>query len=501
MNEEYKEKYLRLKEKIARINNSKRLNPKLINELQNLVFVVGDQILDLDIHAVILTLIDKFNKISTDNDLSDNLEISKYYDVSKSLMSKEGLVECENCEIVLKYFDVPICITNVNVQPVDQTSLKKKVDCQLSRGLIKFYIKQKNGNSYQYTEIRTVKINMVNSLRPFVDMLYQNNDEIEKIGEAGSVAISKAQRDAISELVKNGKLDVAMEGINQTIEIINNITKETKEIVAVSQLSKMNGQRVLSKIPSNVAVNVSNIVSKNLMDTTLANEKNLTIIMVPGNQPIPLQINPVVDTVIGTIGKKETSIGFPPSNQNTISSKKVGSRASIAVDANLAIIPIGNMTNVETVKITPGSNKTTTSSQNKLVLLSAPTIKGTLVNTNNASQKVEVLENKKIIIFSNENSVVPVSQNLSIMTSINSAQAPNYTPAPQNENTGQISKNNYLESKLVDGPNISLDNSKIAVKIVRNGNANISILEQNPTGNKSSTMYAVQLPYQQKTDP
>ena len=69
---DYKEKYLRLKQQIYQKGNAKRLNPKFVNELSNLAFVINDKILEDDVQAVIFSLIEKFNKISVDNDLCDN---------------------------------------------------------------------------------------------------------------------------------------------------------------------------------------------------------------------------------------------------------------------------------------------------------------------------------------------------------------------------------------------------------------------------------------------
>lgn len=467
MDHNYKEKYLRLKAKIAQKSNSKRFNPKLAKELENLVFVVDDKILEPDAHLIILSLIEKFHKIAVDNDLADSLEISQYYDVT-------GLKPCENCEIVLKYFDIPVCITNVNTQTVDETG-KKRVDCQISRGQIKFFIKQKDGNCYRYSDIRTVKIDNLDSLQHYVEMFYQNTEELEKISESAEIAVAKAQKEIISDLTTNGKLDSTdRKSIDQSIQTINQISTEIKNAAGKSQLSKMNGARILSKIPNNSDVDVANIVAKYLMNTNTANQQNLVAIMVAGNQPIPLQANPLINTVTANITSKEILAG-QTTGENVMETMVAGDRAVISINANLAIVPLHYLTNQASIAISAPS-QSTTALQNKLALYGAA-----LKGDNTGTQIVSL------------NSIVPVSQNLSVMTSVPPDQASHHIPLPQSNN-GQQTAYDYLESKLRGGSNTRISHSKTAIKTVMNGSADTH------QTNKSSTMYPIELPYQQKTN-
>lgn len=441
---DFREKYLHLKEQINQINSLKRLNSKLVHDLGNVLFVVGDQILDNGGHAVILSLVEKFNRIA-DGDLADGLEISKYYDLGK-IMDKIGPDQCENCEIVLKYYDVPICLSNINMQGIDDKSDKNKVNCQVSKGLIKFYVKQKNGNCYYYTDINIAKMDMVNSLQQFTSSIYHNMDEIDKIGNATIIAITIAQTDSISKMVNNGEINIdTFNGITNTIQLINNISTEIKNIASKSQLLKMDQRRILSEIPNQLSINIANIISKNLPVTNLAKEEKISIILVPGECFIPLQANHSVEMILGNIDNEGTTIK-QANGYNTIDNPMVSTRASIMIDANLAIL-------------------------------------------SNDAKKNKDTYNKEI-------TVIPMNENLGIMTTMQAVQAVNYIPLLNgNVETGNP---NRFATKLSHISNIMFDHSKIASRFINN--YNIGEKNRKLLSNNLSTVYAIELPYQQKTE-
>ncbi|XWV24689.1 hypothetical protein QJ856_gp1094 [Tupanvirus deep ocean] len=513
---DYKEKYLKLKRYILEENQrgSGRLNPLFIEQLSNLSFVVGDNVLGDDVHAVILSLVEEFNRIAA-TDLKHNLELSQYYAVGKGLTNKEGILVCENCEIVLKYVDTTVCITNGRVRQhisedagkyyhTNKLGERSEVDCTISRGLVRFYLKQKDGNSYRYTRIRVVNVQSVESLQPFMDAVYQNNDEISKLEEAGNVAISKGQSDAILSTSQSGQLEAnTPDEIMCATKTVNNIITEAKNAVVQSQLSKMNNQRVVSTIPTQSAVNAANTVANTIMKTNAANSKNVTAVMVPSNEPMPLQADTNVETVPAVINSKGISARASGAGTNTMNSRVINNRSSLAVDANVAVIPAKNVVADKNVNVTQPSTKSTTSVTNKLAGVAKNVVNKTedVVEAvaDKTGQVVSDVANKFKDFFNktfdqtntttSTSSVVPVSQNLSVMTSLPQETATTAVPVPQNDNESillpqSIHKSTTLsqrtalrrfENKIArqNSSNISIAQTNQATQTVKNGNTSV----------------------------
>ena len=358
---DYKEKYLRLKQQTSNQRGSGRMNPLFVKQLSDLAFVVGDNVLRDDVRSVIMSLVEQFNRIAV-NDLKNNVELSQYYGAGNGLMTRDGKTQCENCELVLRYEDATVCMSNGRLQ-----GDKPDVECSVSRGLVRFYIKQKDGNTYKYTPIQVVKVDVTNSLQPYTDLLYQNNDEAKKLEEASTIAISRGQSGAIvAAAQKNGLSANNSEGITTSIKNVNRITSEAKNAATTSQLNLMTRERMVSAVPTQSSVNVANTVAQNIMRTRTATENNMTVVMVPDRGPIPMQGGADTDAVPATVSSNGTTI-TSSSKRNTLNSRAVNNRASIAVDANVAVVPVPDVAKSKNVAITTASPKSTTSLYNNLV--------------------------------------------------------------------------------------------------------------------------------------
>lgn len=495
---DYREKYLNLKQYIFENNQrgSGKMNPIFIDHLSNLSFVIGDNVLGDDVHAVILSLIEEFNRIAT-IDLKHNLELSQYYAVGSGLTNKEGILVCENCEIVLKYIDTTVCITNGRVLQhviedgdkyyhVNKMGDKTLIKCVISRGLIRFYLKQKDGNNFKYMKIDTVNVQKVDSLHPFFDTIYQNSDEINKLENASDVAINKGQSDAILSISKNGHLETNTPNeIMHTTKTVNNIITEAKNAVIQSQLRKMNNQRIISTIPTQSAVNAANTVAKSILSTNAAKSGNMIAIMVPNNEPTLLQSDINVDTVSAIIDDNGIVPKTSRTGTNTMNSKIVNNRSSLAVDANVAVIPTKNVISDEKITITPASQKSTTSVTNKLAIAVKDIVNKTENVVDNISNKVKHLVNGNQSIAS----VVPISKNLSVMTPLTHDKAEFYVPVPTNEpkishlsqsaiktlSTSQRTAFKRYENKLMraNSSNIPLNQTNQVSRIASNGNSSV----------------------------
>jgi hypothetical protein len=345
---EYKDKYLELKKQIMNgfvQYGSGKMNPLLVSELSDLSFVVGDNMLGDDVRAIIMSLIDEFNHIAT-NDLKHNYEISQFYAVDKGFTEKGLLDKCDNCEIVLKYIDSTICLTNgmavshfkkINNQFTNKPVLQNQTDCEISRGLIRFYIKQQIGNTYTYTKINIVKVKTIQSFEPFLHMPYQNNEMNKDLENKINIAISKGQSEIISDKAFNSELaDTKSYELETTIKIINSILKEIKKAAIQPQLSEMRQ----FDFPTQSAVDLSQVIAKFVSQTNIAKNRNLTTVLIPGESNIPIGSNPNIQPAIGIIGDNGIEVNEYELDKksSTVTSKNINLRASIAIDANVAIV-------------------------------------------------------------------------------------------------------------------------------------------------------------------
>ena len=462
---DYKQEFLKLKQIIMENNQngSSNLNPLFVNELSNLSFVVGNNILGDDVHAVILSLVEEFNRIAINN-LKHNLELSQYYAVGKGLMAESGMIYCENCEIVLKYIDTTVCLSQgrarLHVSKDDNIPHhNNKVDCNASRGIVRFYVKQKEGSTYKYTNIHTVRVLHGKTLQPYIHTLYQDNDEISKLEDATNIAINRGQSGAILESAASGNLQANnASAVACAIHTVNNIVAETKKAAMPSQLTKMTNGRILTMVPNQTAINSAQIVAKNIMNTNTAKEKNLTAIIVPGNEPIPIQADPMVKTIpamVDATGTKISDIDLSKVS-TTINSKATNSRAALAVDANLAVVPADKVISDKTISV---AQPKTPSFINNLALW--------------ASQALSAA--KDTLKETSTSTIVPVSQDLSVMTPLTEQDAVKQTIQPLSRNTVSSQKTlvRRFEDKLMnDGTTpINITQTKQALAIVNNGNA------------------------------
>lgn len=347
--------YLALKNKIVQKHNELGIiNTAFINELSNLYFVVGDVLLGEDVNSIIYSLVKEFNKIAI-NDLRHNLEISQYYAMECGIVGEEGIYRCENCEIVLKYTDTIVCLSQARPQQhIKQEENKyyyvfgpdEKKDCTVSRGLIKFFIKQKNGDVYNYTRINIVKVENAQNLHSFMYTFYQNTDVINRLENIVAVAINKAQSEVIlSNIARNKMTTDTNENASCAIETLDSIIDRTKNAAVESQFSEIN-KDFLSNVPTESDINVANVVAKNIMRTKITKEKKLMAIMIPGNDAIKLQPEMNVTAVPATIGREGITPGdlyTSGQKQTSMNSPVTLNRASIAINAKIAILPTENI--------------------------------------------------------------------------------------------------------------------------------------------------------------
>ncbi|BCS83352.1 hypothetical protein QLL95_gp0771 [Cotonvirus japonicus] len=483
---DYKQEYLKLKQQVLNQKGSGRMNPQLLNQLSNLVFIVGDNVLSDDVNSILMSLIQEFNRIST-SDLKHNLELSQYYAVGKGLMRNNGTIQCENCELVLKYIDTSICLSN---NKIIRTKDGPSIDCNINRGLVKFFIKQKLGDVYKYTRIRIAKVQSTGTLLPFNDVLYQDNEEINRLDEATNIAINRGQSDIIFNKARRGELNTnTPDALTNTTQNVNQIVSDVKNASISSQISKMNRNRLLSPVPNQTSVNVANTVAQHINNNNP--HSNMSVVLVPGGESLPLQSDNRVQSTIGSVNDNGISITSDKNTVNTLNAKAVNSRASMAVDANLALIPKENIVNSNDINVAQPNNSSKTSIPNKLsndfksiidktgdvTSKAVDNTKGIASNLgddtknllSNAYKKLEEAASKFTDLFKNSNksTVVPVSQDLSVLTS-NPVQTAGQVPVPTNNHYNHTS-NNINKSNS----NFSMNNTKSDIATINNNKSKI----------------------------
>lgn len=392
------------------------INPTFCKEMPNLVFIANDIILGDDIRAVILSLINDFNRIASLN-LKHNLELSQYYAVGEDLMSKHGVPYCANCELVLKYIDIAVCIVDGYIKEnVKQYGNKffessdrgeKEVKCTISRGVVRFYIKQIDGNTAKYTPIKIARVKTVESLEPFMEALYYHNNKIAKVEGETTAAVSVGHSTAIRMVAGKGELRMVDDNsVDNIVKKVDRIFTETKIATLQPQLSSFKDNRILSTIPDQEMVDTANTVAKNLAKKI--EKKDLVSILVPGNNPISLGIKKIYNNS----SKNEKQVVVP-------------------VEANVAIVPTSKIIEDPLITVTKASDESQTAKENKLVNLASTAVKKVGTTTSAIAKKIGETVGKIGNYFKYKHaSIVPVSKDLGVMTSLQK-ETVSEIPVPQ----------------------------------------------------------------------
>lgn len=462
---DYKDKYLQLKQHILEKENTSPkksyYNVKLMDELSKLNFVLGNKIMGADINAVILSLIEEFTHFASGK-LNHNVEISQYYRLGDYLRSKDQENVCDNCELVLRYVDNAVCVSNIK-------NINGDINCNISRGSVKFYVKTKKGSAYVYDRLYVVRSVFVQSLDAYFQSLYQNTDFFHKMEEKVKTALGTSQAEAVLSLIKSGKFeDIPREDIsklyNLVINDINQIIKEAGVASSESQLKLIMRHGMLSLIPDQKMIDVANVVASAIMTDKGSNEK-YTAILVPGNNPIPLIFN---DAGVNTIIGNQKSVDYKTLQSDTLK------KASLVVDANLTIIPISAVLSDKRISITEPTPHKNTAIYNNLVSAAkkfwnqmkqgtqnifpttskavSETSKDIVEGTKTVAKSIEkgvektgtgIEEGVKKIFSRNETNipqatVVPVDQHLSVLSTLPESQVVTQTPVPKDSTWSKI---------------------------------------------------------------
>ena len=411
-------------------------NPTMVNDISNIQFVVGNQILDSDINAVVLSLVEEFSRIGS-QDLRHNLELSQFYSPSQP---------CEHKELVLRYTDSVVCISNeriVNITKaqddtysVDQAKNKAEINCDVSRGIIRFYLKEKIESNeeeetctFLYRKLCLVKIIAPTSLSQFTDRLYLNNKEMNKLLDANTQALTQGQTEAFKSQRGGCMANTNPQNLTNSTSNVNSIIKSAGGSAMASQMRLMTHNRILSVIPDRRNVNAASIVASNMMSTQAASDHNLVAIMVPGSDTISIAPDQSVPTISARIGGGGTiQLGELAGKTTSLTSNVPITTASIPVDATVAAIPASSVANTKGIAISSAKDPSLDTKNTLKKWYDAFVAK----SKEYADQLGKAIEQpvKTETVKTSSSTVVPVTKEMGIMTKLPEAKASINVPTP-----------------------------------------------------------------------
>lgn len=354
------------------IMNSDNSMEQKIKNFTQLHFIIGKSIVGDDIKGIILLLFQKFLQITPEN-FNCNLELSHSYAINKTIMKNAHIRECINCEIVLKYVHCHACICN------NTPHKEAKINNNLKRGIVNFFVKQDIDNTFIYTKIHIVRINNINNLKPG-QLTYNNNNMANKINLCSDIASNIEHSDQIFSLANSGNLKMnttknalqSIKQINDIISHINTVMKKPQEMMLI--------EHVTTDTPSQEAIKLANIIRKEY--------KNNKLYIVPN---FPLQINN------NMTGGNNTPITTP----------------SLPVDLTIVTDKLKSNVSDITKNISNNAIKLSTDTINKIESSISDTSKKALETiTDKTNNALDNLKDKFVTIFGKKVSLVPVSKNI-----------------------------------------------------------------------------------------
>lgn len=230
-------------------------------------------------HALILSLIDEFNRIwESASPIRHNLELSEFYAINLP-----SHTSCINCEIVLRYQNT-VCIESEIDTRTKYHFVKSNSTYNIpgiKYGNIEFYIKQTDSDFVcTYVKIHIVK---------FVDDIHigkWSNQKITKIKNIVDIATSRSLTDTLNATAGVGDLGInTVKNISEIITLVNTIVDESKYASIELQVSHLISQKnILDMSPD---FQIGNVISNIIQSEKISS----TCIMIPDFGPIILHSN------------------------------------------------------------------------------------------------------------------------------------------------------------------------------------------------------------------
>ena len=400
------------------------------NRLDNTYFVLNGKILGSVEKAMIISLIDEFYEFTRDKKIRHNFEISQQIDSKyiSSLESPDDRINCDNCSIVVKYHDAVVCPTDARVD----TSNTRSAKCDLGVGTIKLFLRRKHDDSFKDEKIRLVQVLKSNDLSKYIGSAYHDNKVMDEIAESTDKAMGTAQVKALKDISKTS---------NVNSKIVDDVIDKTKSAVVHGQTEMLGGGKGLSGTPDKESVEAANTVAKHLSGLDDIKKGTHVIVTVPTVDNIGMNKDNSV---------KQCPINIDRPSQNgseivkTLNEHPSDHRASVPVDATIAIAPVDSITNNPNLVPVESSNSAE-SALNKLASVSkdyagkATGVLGTASDKTgqffgDVFRKIQGWFTGGACMVDNRGrlaaSVVSVSKNLNVLTPLEPETAKKAVPVP-----------------------------------------------------------------------
>jgi len=307
------------------------INPVILNNFSRFIFSTheGACILGSDVKAIILSLICDFQKIGN-NALKHNLELSQYIHVGCVPYSQSTHL----CEVVLKYCDTLVCMSE------SQTTQSSGQQCQLSRGLVKLFIKVTDGNCACCYPIDISVVNVEVSLTKFTDTLYHNPENQAEFEKLIGSSLGKTQSSVILQEIKSGNLMSNVPTDNDT-DTVDSILSQAKSSVVRNQVSKIPEKELMTIVPSQSSVNTATNLTNTIYNS--GQSRGLTFVQVPSG---PIQISAPAMTTGSKLPVRSSGATLSGSKfvlpNGTEISPEVASKLALTSPANSALLQVNS---------------------------------------------------------------------------------------------------------------------------------------------------------------
>ena len=276
------------------------IKKSFIDDISHLVFVVHNSILGDAAKTVITSLVEEFNKIVSHIELTHNLELSQFFPPGNGIMTDENKSFCEHCELVLKYIDTSVCIHDgkakmkyfeENGMKYDinkWTHQKQQIECQMNRGIVCFFVRQKIKHSHQcfYEKIKIVKIHPNNDWECYKDAIYLDNDYNTRLQIANESSIARSLELPLKSASENGQFKTTTSNESKkSTSLFSSMLTNVKSKSAMEQKSKLQERSTSAHhLPSEKEISTANTVVETAKLSS--QNENLMGIIVPAGSGV-----------------------------------------------------------------------------------------------------------------------------------------------------------------------------------------------------------------------
>lgn len=298
--------------------------------LHNLLFIANGRLLGDDLVAIVVSLTNDFINVASLS-IRNNLELAQYY---KPEVGNTFDVY-DYCEVILKYTDTTVFVMDTNLKTTvgAATSANPPFDCNISRGLIEFFLRHRNGDLCEYIKIGIVKMTKLSGtedLNMFSGKTYRNLARSKRLEITTAIAITQTQTEAIHKNMPSyiGK---------KIVDCVNHIIDHVKVPTINAQMRKIRQNSIVADAPDREVVDFADTAAKYINATDAIKSRNLGVVLVPGTGCLNLMSGSLI--VQSTLDKTGITLNDTPAKA-VFYSPQIPPRAALRIDAEIILYPM-----------------------------------------------------------------------------------------------------------------------------------------------------------------